>query len=466
MNKKTIGKYILYLLPFLIGMYGIYIIDHARFTDAVYDAFHMYAMDFDGETDNLFIEIARWTAPLVTASWIIAGFSILRNWWHSRLIYLKGNSIAVYGESKERTAILDSLGNKGIAGEEKFLPAKSYILLGSEDENYAFIEGNEKRLLGHNIYLKSDMARTQTLGSFRIKTFSPEENAARIFWKKNPAGEHRKIILTDFGKLGEELLYWGLQDNICPPDQIIEYHIFGDGDKYTATHPYLSEITDRIVFHTEPWYESLEVMGSADRILVCGETTRESVRELLFTVPGKTLDVFDRTAPGSEFSEAEDRLRYFDWEYESMTPAIILDELLLVRAKTINLHYAVLFKGAADTEEEKERQWEKLDAFTRYSNISAADYHEIRLQQLKEHGIPADPQKIPPAYMEKLAELEHIRWCRYHYLNNWHYGIPENGKTKDLEKRIHCDLVPYSDLNEEAKERDRDNIRTLLSIKL
>ena len=68
--------------------------------------------------------------------------------------------------------------------------------------------------------------------------------------------------------------------------------------------------------------------------------------------------------------------------------------------------------------------------------------------------------------MEKLAELEHIRWCRYHYLNNWHYGIPENGKTKDLEKRIHCDLVPYSDLNEEAKERDRDNIRTLLSIKL
>ena len=94
-KKQKTGKFILYLLPFIIGMYGIWIIDHARFTDAVYDTLHMYALSFGGEPDNIFIEIARWTAPLVTASWIITCFSILRNWWHNRIVYLMGNSIAV-----------------------------------------------------------------------------------------------------------------------------------------------------------------------------------------------------------------------------------------------------------------------------------------------------------------------------------------------------------------------------------
>ncbi|HUM83338.1 MAG TPA: RyR domain-containing protein [Lachnospiraceae bacterium] len=462
-KKQKTGKFILYLLPFIIGMYGIWIIDHARFTDAVYDTLHMYALSFGGEPDNIFIEIARWTAPLVTASWIITCFSILRNWWHNRIVYLMGNSIAVYYGAEERTNILSKLEKKGISGENKFLPAKSYILLGSENENYAFVEKNKDRLSGHNIYLKSSMARTQTLGTARIKTFSPEENAARIFWKKNRAGERQKIILTDFGKLGEELLYWGLQDNIYSPDQMIEYHIFGSGEKYTATHPYLSEISDRIEFHPEPWYKALALFDSADRILVCGEQTRETVRELLFAVPGKTLDVFDKAYSGSDFFEAKGRLRYFDWKKESMTPAIILDELLLARAKSINLRYAVLYSGAKNTDEEKERQWEKLDAFTRYSNISAADYHEIRLQMLKEQGISDDPQKMQPEVLEKLAELEHIRWCRYHYLNNWHYGIPENGKAKDREKRIHSDLVPYKDLTGEEKEKDRENVRILFS---
>ena len=119
-------------------------------------------------------------------------------------------------------------------------------------------------------------------------------------------------------------------------------------------------------------------------------------------------------------------------------------------------------------------EWDKLDAFTRCSNISCADYHEIRLKMMEAEQIPTQVDQLSSEQMKEklewLAELEHIRWCRYHYLANWRQGIPENGKAKDMETRIHKDLVPYHRLEldsagqETEKEKDRENIRLLLSI--
>ena len=110
-----------------------------------------------------------------------------------------------------------------------------------------------------------------------------------------------------------------------------------------------------------------------------------------------------------------------------------------------------------------EQEWSRLDGFTRYSNVSAADYHEMRLRMLDTLGWPADGEKLSAAQLEYLAELEHIRWCRYHYLNNWRWGKPENGARKDPAKRIHADLIPYGELSDQEKQKDRDNIHVLLS---
>ena len=62
-----------------------------------------------------------------------------------------------------------------------------------------------------------------------------------------------------------------------------------------------------------------------------------------------------------------------------------------------------------------------------------------------------------------LAELEHERWCRYHYLNNWRCGVPENGANKDPVRRLHVDLRPFSALKDAEKKKDYDNLRLLLS---
>ena len=80
-------------------------------------------------------------------------------------------------------------------------------------------------------------------------------------------------------------------------------------------------------------------------------------------------------------------------------------------------------------------------------------------------GWPADGDRLAPEQMELLAELEHIRWCRYHYLNSWKHGVPENGARKDPARRLHADLLPYRELTEAEKQKDRDNIKVLLSVR-
>ena len=60
---------------------------------------------------------------------------------------------------------------------------------------------------------------------------------------------------------------------------------------------------------------------------------------------------------------------------------------------------------------------------------------------------------------EEQAELEHIRWCRFLYLNYYTFGVPNNGKKRDDFKRIHKDLVDYRDLDPVEKLKDLEAIR-------
>ena len=99
---------------------------------------------------------------------------------------------------------------------------------------------------------------------------------------------------------------------------------------------------------------------------------------------------------------------------------------------------------------------------SRYSNVSAADYHDIRLQMLDAWGCAEEA--LPPDTLERLAELQQIRWCRYHYLHNWKHGVPTNGRRKDPVRREHVDLCPYEELEESEKEKDRRNVLTLLEL--
>lgn len=477
MEKKTyakIGKASLFFVPLAFGLMGFFVVARQSFTDSLFLSISLYMMNYQDTPPNFWIELGRWTAPLASASGILLAFSVLRKRLRDYWCYRSGQSIAVYGPESEKQELLARLGRDGIDGGERLVRAQRYILLGSEEENLAFYTEHSHALAHRMVFLCSRTLPAQSVSAANLRLFCPEETAARLFWKTcdmyrlSESCHHQlQIVFVGFGRLGEELLKYGLQDNIFSPRQRIEYHIFGEGAAFRAVHRELAEIGDPIHFHGMPWYEELSMLEQAQMVIVLEQENQLSLlQSLLLATRRMKIHVFTAESTGVELLAGRERLVSFSWRREVLTPERILEDGLFERAKRINLRYASLYGGATENEETKEAEWQKLDAFTRYSNISSADYHEVRLEMLKAMGQPADPRQIPADCLELLAQLEHIRWCRYHFLNNWRQGALPAGQRKDAGQRIHTDLVPYESLSEGEKEKDRETIRVLLSVKI
>jgi len=469
-----IGRLLLLCLPLVLGLTGFVVVEGQPLLDSLFTCIMMYVMNYSDAPPNIFIELARWIAPLATASGILLAFEKVRDKLKRFIQYLKGDSVAVYGPEERRPVLLSRLGRQGIDGgpDWNFVRAQSYLLLGSEKENFDFYGQNREKMAGCTVYLQCRALPAQSVSDAELRLFCPEETAARLFWKQRcpyqvsvQCGHQMSVVFLGFGALGEKLLTYALQDNIFDPGQHIEYHIFGDGAEFSAVHTGLSSISDPVIFHGEPWYERLSLLEEAEMVIVLTQKGQLTlVQDILSATTGPVVDVFAAEEVELKLLAGRERLRVFCWKREAWDPAHIFGDTLFDRAKRINLRYAHLYSGVEENELTKEAEWRKLDAFTRYSNVSAADYHEVRLNMLSALGWPEDAEQLSPEQMELLSELEHIRWCRYHYLNNWKHGIPENGARKDTGKRLHADLVQYEELTEEEKQKDRDNIRVLLSV--
>ncbi len=58
--------------------------------------------------------------------------------------------------------------------------------------------------------------------------------------------------------------------------------------------------------------------------------------------------------------------------------------------------------------------------------------------------------------IETMARVEHIRWCWDKILHGWIHG-----KVKDERKKTHPAIIPYEDLSESEKEKDRELVRLI-----
>lgn len=467
---KSLLKVFVFLLPLGLTIYGYLSIHEETLVNATFMGMTMYVLNYVDTPPNIYVEIARWMAPLMTASGLILVFITLREKIRRGITYLCGNSIAVYGDGADVLDILAQTGRKGIQGpENQMIRADRYILMYTDEkDSYDFYRRNLEMLSDKQVYIKSSIIRAQEVECDHLHFFHYEEAQSRAYWKEQNLIQEAmekeyqlRIVLIGGGKLGESLLIEGLQKNIFHSDQRIEYHVFYADQKFIACYPGISKIGDPVIFHEEEWYQAIPCLNEADRILVSDQKNDiEFLQDLLAVVPNGRIDVFscESVLLNRLFQRAN--LRIYDAEQEGKKLENILNEKLFEQAKQLNWNYALLYGATGPEKESRETLWAGLDAFTRYSNVNSVDYHEIRLQMLKilTGSEQTDPDTYLP-YLEWFSELEHIRWCRYHFLNDWDYGIPANGKAKDATLRIHQSLVPYQCLSEEEKEKDRDTVR-------
>ena len=482
-NKRTNLLYvILFCLPFILGFIGNYSSGNSLL-NSLYGALCVYVMELQIQPENALSEIARWTAPLMTASGVFIAFQKIRRSLANRIKGKNPNSVAVYGDSHYISTLIEKLGKLGIQGGMDDLSgsidkAGRYVILyENEQEGLAFYEQHKNDFHKSMVYLCLETITPQSLQDPNLSIFNLKENTARMYWNTYDLIDafstnqlNLKIGIIGFDTIGQNILTYGLLNNIYSPNQRIEYHVWGNSEEYKNTHQCLEELKpDQVIFHEQAWSIDLDLINSLDRLILCDESKEnlEHLSKLLTYSTCKKIHVYDYLNQTLQSIFAREGVEFFGSAEDIVNIEQIFQESMLADAKAFNHYYAKKYQNCPDTKEAKEEAFRSLDSFTRYSNIASADYQKIREKMLA--ILKRSDESLTDAVIRNkdfLAELEHIRWCRYHYLNNWKYGVPSDGKATDASHKIHTNLIPFHELSEEDKSKDLAAIYTMFGIEM
>ena len=75
---RKLGKWLLFLTPLLLGAVGLIALEGKPILDSLFQCTCMYLMGYQDSPPNLLVELARWTAPLATASWVLLAAAAAR----------------------------------------------------------------------------------------------------------------------------------------------------------------------------------------------------------------------------------------------------------------------------------------------------------------------------------------------------------------------------------------------------
>lgn len=155
-------------------------------------------------------------------------------------------------------------------------------------------------------------------------------------------------------------------------------------------------------------------------------------------------------------SGAFDRLCCFGKTKALYTTQVLVDERLDRLAKAVHAYYCREF--GMDT------PWDALSAHAKDSNRSSALHIHTKLYSLGLRAAEGGDTTMlkeklkDPAVVSRLAQMEHLRWNAYHFVNGWRL-LPlaeANGTIKDEARRLHVCLVDWEALDAISAAFGRD----------
>ena len=160
---------------------------------------------------------------------------------------------------------------------------------------------------------------------------------------------------------------------------------------------------------------------------------------------------------GSCYFDALAELLEFDWSMDSPYEKL---------ARQIHIEYSRV--EAADRRSENQSpavgaSWEDLSEEYREFSRDSATHLLASAQGLGFRISPVGEATGNPALMsqlagrlDELAAAEHYRWMSSRVLNGWQHGA-----TRSDPEKLHPDILPYTELSESIKEKDRACVRAL-----
>jgi hypothetical protein len=105
--------------------------------------------------------------------------------------------------------------------------------------------------------------------------------------------------------------------------------------------------------------------------------------------------------------------------------------------------------------------WDDLPENARHANRAAADHMAVKLAAIGCRIVTGTAPGAAAAFLftaieiDDLAQMEHRRWSAERLLRGWRLG-PRNN-----DRRLHPDLIPFEDLDDAGREKDRAVVRTM-----
>lgn len=502
MKRMRIARMVYAVL--VLGAYAMmttgYLVRGEVWYDAMYFAFQAFLINYkDGAEGNVILYVGRVVCPLLTATGLFvvlrSGLKLIADAWVSHF----SDATAVYYDTEQMKELARGFKRPVLMENRINKKALYHVILFSKDvDSLTFYEKMRGEIKpGSKVFICLDRVESKLLKMSNVYFSNKNEIIARYYWRTRNLQKYLKngrvdlkIAILGFDTLGQNLLDYGLMNNIYSLDQSIQYHVWslnqgGQNQTWDETVLYknvLGEFDmmngDSVTFHPGDWREDLMQLKSFDRIIVAKEPNVEVLQALLYLSCEAEIDFFN--PEGTDLPEfyMGDKLTGFGELKNILTEECIKTDKLYRDAKELNFNYWVK-KGEKDengkvyawdrpdVEELMEAEWQTLDGFTKGSNVACADYHRIRLLVMEAMGLKVET--LTDADMTMLAEIEHLRWSRYHYVNHWRMGKKEDmpfGNDgvqlgKDKRRRLHTCLVPFAELSEPVVDQDKNSIREM-----
>lgn len=461
------------ILPGIIGFMGYLEINPTEYLDGLYFAIKIYLLDFSVDQRNILLEIARWTAPLVTTTVIIGtmGRMLLILKTYLTIIFTK-NLVAIYGDANEINYLKADLIKQKIKYVEltkisSSKNIKNHIALFNSDEEALLFYSKSAHIVHEDshIYLKLEQVSQHLLNNNKrdIYTFDTAELCAQNFNINNfniledlcPKDKVVKILLIGDAKRVERILYNALQINVFDQEQQIEYHVFSELNNFKSMHFLLEQKEfenrtefvlppkDKIIYHKGDWQESYINNSDMDQVIITSNSDVEAlkiastIRDYYGTSSVLYIDIKNHHIIRREIARANN-IELFGNVRDLYSYNNIVNNDIAKSARHQHEYYQRKYEVA---------DWNELDNFKRNSNIYSSMYWSLNRTKLE--------QEQP----SRLARLEHIRWCRFHYLHNWSYG-----DKKCVVNRTHPLLLPFDDLDKESQLQNEETINNIKEI--
>lgn len=471
MKKKSI----ILIAPLAVVAFGLigYLQEGTGFYQALLSSLDLLKVVFDPLPPNPWIEAARWIGILFFFSLAYAALSAVIE---SGFVFIKTrnrDAVAVHGDSVYAERLLKVLGKSSIKSTKKvaFMAPRQVIIFEKDSNAVEFYQKHSVEMKkAREVYLCLDMDNQVNVEFENTYITNMAEIRAIDYWTKHFSKGSEKIAIIGSGQLAEAVLYWGLLTNVSDPFSNNSYLLFGNFDKFSATHGNLKEIlhdygNDNISFYNGEWYSNKDIVMNSDRVILCGETLENVRKALDMRSVGVKCHIHLFAENSNIKALTDDSITVVGTLDSENIKDVVFKDLIHKSGKLCHATYMILEDNAAESTDADAVQkyaespafnesWKNLNAFTRGSNYAAAIHDPVKKELLKNLGINVKGMtaaenmrcfdQLDGRDKDRLQEIEHIRWCRYHLLNNW--KKPENGIVIDRKNKLHHDLVPYDEL--------------------